>query len=58
MANLPEKRCFLCSHAPVIFYLLVTVAGYSYGNITGFGWLLTQLLLGIYVHLGNIKKPS
>ena len=57
--NKPAKKtCVLCMHAPVILYLGVTVAGYVAGNITNLGWLFAQLLLGLYVHLGNIKKSS
>ena len=58
MANLPEKPCFLCNHAPVILYLGTTVAGYITGNITNTGWLLTQLLLGGYVYLASRKHKQ
>lgn len=51
-----RKDCILCKHASFVLYLVFTVAAHNAGYITSYGWLFVQLLLGLYVHIGSIKK--
>jgi len=57
--NKPAKKtCVLCMYAPVVFYIMMTTSGYISENIASKTWYVVQVLLGVYLYLGNIKKSS